>query len=114
MSRISHQERERILRLGRTLTVQKPEAQGSLAAPSGSANLPPGAISLEQIVNQPCLGRCSMCGRKTWEKNHIAMPFWRCNAEKPDGSRCQGVWIPADAYSPNDPSSATAAEKGHD
>src|SRR5215510_6311853 len=39
MSRISHKERERILRLGRNLTVDKPEAQGSLAAPSGSASV---------------------------------------------------------------------------
>ena len=36
MSRISHQERERILRAGRNLSGRDPEAQGSLAAPSGS------------------------------------------------------------------------------
>lgn len=76
MSRISHKERERILRLGRTLTVAKPEAQGSLAAPSGSASvLELGHAKSNdahclacgfEMVGGRYVGLCPKCGSDRW------------------------------------------------
>lgn len=48
------------------------------------------------------LAVCSCCGRGSDDRNHISVPFWRCGAERPDGSKCRGVWIPPDAQSPNE------------
>lgn len=59
-------------------------------------------IPLQQIASEPHVGVCSSCGRKTWDTNHIKMPFWKCGAETPSGAKCNGVWIPADTTPPNE------------
>lgn len=44
---------------------------------------------------------CSCCGRGSEDANHLRLPLWRCDAPRPCGAKCRGVWIPVDAQSPN-------------
>lgn len=66
-------------------TNANPDACAGFAAPTGSAHL----------------GVCSSCFRKTWDRNHIDLPFWKCGAKLDDGSTCNGVWIPAATAPPD-------------
>lgn len=59
-------------------------------------------IPLDTIATESPLCVCSMCGRKTWAREHLLGAAWkRCLISLPYGGQCQGVWIPEDAAPPN-------------